>query len=305
MKIKSISVITPVYNNYTDLEVSLLSLLKQKINNDIICSIFIIDDGSDNFDEEFVRSLVDKENIYNFSVNILINSSNIGTVRTLNKVLKLQNSELIIPLSSDDEFYDSNTIQKIIDFFNSTNYLIATSMRQPILNGLPLNPYPKTSHIPLFNDREKLLKYISKKGNIISGASTYYRREIFERIGYFDERYRLLEDYPFYLKVLSNQIDIGFINMITINYGLSGVSSGKGKRKRINPILRDDFKLAAEYIVNNYKFLSNNEKRIITYNRILSDSEKNLWQLKYFDLHILLLVKKTIRFIINYGKSKK
>lgn len=74
--------------------------------------------------------------------------------------------------------------------------------------------------------RRELLSYISVHGNIISGASTYYHKDVFEDFGKFDENFKLLEDYPYYFHILSRGCYIHFIDVSTIDYCCDGVSSG-------------------------------------------------------------------------------
>ncbi len=67
--------------------------------------------------------------------------------------------------------------------------------------------------------------------NFISGASTYHSRELFEKYGYFDEKYVLLEDYPKYLNLSRDNVHIHFMDRITKIYRLGGVSTAKKKTR--------------------------------------------------------------------------
>ena len=55
---------------------------------------------------------------------------------------------------------------------------------------------------------------------------TYYTKTILEEYGYFDEEYRLIEDYPFYLKITRNGEKVLFSDIISTLYRYgSGVST--------------------------------------------------------------------------------
>ena len=95
-------------------------------------------------------------------------------------------------------------------------------------------------------------------GNIMSGASTYYKKEVFEKIGYFDEQYKLLEDYPFYLKDLRMKNQIKFININTIKYSLDGISSSS----IVNNTLIEDF---YKVFINEQKYNKGYLKRYLKF----------------------------------------
>ena len=232
-KIKKISIITLTYKNWRLLDRAINSIKLQVIDNKYEVEYFIVDDGTEDFDQTQVQnSLIN----FPYKNSIFVNHKNIGTVKSFNNAILRTTGELIIPLSADDEFYDANVISDIITEFENTNNLIITGIRIPITLGKELEGFPLIRDRHLFSDRDTLLNRIALKGNIISGASTYYHREIFHRIGLFDESYRLLEDFPFYVKALRNGFDIGLFERKTIRCGMYGISSNGV----INLILNND-----------------------------------------------------------------
>ncbi|OEE51102.1 glycosyltransferase [Vibrio splendidus] len=293
-KVESVSIIIPIYNNQRLLSIALKSIISQKIPENIKFNVYIIDDGSPDFDEFEVSDIINgfsKKSRSNIACHFYRNEVNLGTVKTLNRILSIQDSDLIIPLAVDDEFYDVYTVIDIIEHFNSNNCLIATAKRLPVNESKSFDIKPNINQIRLFDDSRALLRYITINGNIISGASTYYRKEIFQKIGKFDETYRLLEDYPFYLDVLKNDIEISFIDRITIKYNLSGISSGK----ITNVQLIEDFRRSAKYVVENFEFLTEREKKKILYFRVLTEQEKKKLRLSYIDCFAEEAIRKLYR----------
>ncbi|MFA0568290.1 glycosyltransferase [Vibrio gallaecicus] len=293
-KIESVSIIIPIYKNQRLLSIALKSIINQNIPENIKFNVYIIDDGSPEFDEFEVADIIDgfsKKIGSNIACHFYRNEVNLGTVKTLNRILSIQDSDLIIPLAVDDEFYDVYTVIDIIEHFNNNNCLIATAKRLPVSESEKFDIKPNINQIKLFDDSRALLRYIAINGNIISGASTYYRKEVFQKIGKFDDKYRLLEDYPFYLDVLKNDIEISFIDRITIKYNLSGISSGK----ITNVQLIEDFRRSAKYVVENFNFLTEREKRKILYFRVLTEQEKKKSRLSYIDCFAEDVIKKLYR----------
>ena len=126
-------------------------------------------------------------------------------------------------------------------------------------------------------------------GVAIAGAGTYYSRKIFEESGIYDERYRLQEDGPFYLRILREGYKIHFADIIAVKYRLgNGVSSSK----ELHPDLKKDINNMLTYEVLPYIDKFNFwEKRRVYYqverfkdNKMLSLQQKVKYCLKYPDV---------------------
>ena len=290
--IKKITIITLTFNRFELLENTVKSVIRQSRSTDLDIEYIILDDGSDNFDNGLVQKLVAEVKQSDINCKLIINEKNIGTVAALNKAISLSAGEILIPLSSDDEFYDSEVLLDIVNEFNDKKHLLLTALRVPVENNTELKTKPNKGLYRLFNNRDKLLNHILVRGNIISGATTYYHRQVFDKIGFFDTDYRLLEDYPFYIKALSNGIDIGFMPRKVIKYGLDGVS-GSGN----NAILNSDVAILDEQIFsrNTFGFFG---KRYFYYQRYISNTEKTKFRniISYPEQYILYLIKKIMKW---------
>lgn len=236
-KNKLVSIIILTYNNFEYIFEALDSVFIQSYPN---IEIVINDDGSQYFNEEEIISYINlnkNKNIKSYVINR--NKKNIGTVRSFNNAIKLSKGEYIFPLACDDCFYDSKVIENIIKYLKNTDLLLVTSYRYMYDNSLKnkLQIEPKSEDIEyLYKDVSELYHRLCK-GNFISGASTYYKREFFSRYGMFDEKYVLLEDYPKYLNITRKGCRIGFIDIPTIKYRYGGISTSK----KINLVLKNDF----------------------------------------------------------------
>ena len=101
-----------------------------------------------------------------------------------------------------------------------------------------------------------------KYGNFVSGASTYYKKEIFDKYGLFDEKYKLLEDYPFYVNLAFNNEKIGYIDYPTIQYELGGISTASNR----NPLLDQDYVTLFKDVLSQKDIhLSHMTKRALNY----------------------------------------
>ena len=65
-----------------------------------------------------------------------------------------------------------------------------------------------------------------EKISIITNGSLV-KRNFFERYGKYDTAYRLVEDYPYAVDLLRNGVRIDFMNCVTVEHSIGGVSTGK------------------------------------------------------------------------------
>lgn len=297
MIIRKVSIITLIYNNWHLLDSAIQSVANQKINEKYDVEYILLDDGSNDLNVEHINSLLHD---VCFENRLIINSENIGTVAALNKAIEISSGDIIVPLSADDCFYDDKVVNDIIVEFEKSNVLIVTGLRIPVANGIENASLPAKIEWGLFSQRELLLRYILLHGNIISGASTYYHRNIFSEIGFFDTAYRLIEDYPYYVKALTLGYDIKILKRNTIKYGVDGVSSSSVA----NPIVQNDF-LAFLKLILDRNDMSLMDRRSIYFNRVLTCSQRKQKSLQYLDQVIFRFLKKKKRSFLKmwYKKS--
>lgn len=275
-----VSVIVLTFRRFDNLENNINSILSQSYRN---VEIIISDDGSDNFNKEKIELLFKGTS---FKYKIFHTSNNLGTVKNFNRAIENSNGKYIIPLSQDDCFANSTVIEHIVTFFEKNNCEILTAKRKGITSGMVF-PNDEDCNLLLGNKQDLIERLLVS--NFISGACTYYTKESLIRNGMFDPEFVLLEDYPYYLKVVLNGKKIDFLDEIVINYGESGVSSGNVT----NMILKRDFvNLMDKYIMPNIgKVESRTGKRFIlrTYNILKCNTllKKILVALKYIDITLI------------------
>ncbi|WP_339009881.1 glycosyltransferase [Aeromonas popoffii] len=291
MYFNKISIITLTYKNWRILSKAIKSVASQLIEDKYQVEYLVVDDGTDDFDVEWVTSLLDNSGV---NYRLIINENNLGTVQSFNNAIDLSNGEIIIPLSADDEFYDEYVVGDIIKEFTKTGSYIISGLRVPVLNNKMLKPCPDNNKINLFYHPNKLLKYLLINENIISGASTYYHREVFNIVGPFDKSYRLLEDYPFYIKALSQGINISLYQRKVIKYGTLGISAKGGG----NSILKQDFSKLYEKILARPE-LTFLEKRRIVFFKVMSGREKWMNSWRYPEQFISLVYRNIFLTISN------
>ncbi|MDE6713505.1 MAG: glycosyltransferase [Lachnospiraceae bacterium] len=224
-----------VYNNADELPATIESVMKQTYTD---AEVILSDDGSQNYNvsilEQYAATLRKKYG----QVRININEKNVGTVKHLNRVLKMAEGKYLLSCSSGDIFAKEDTVEKIVKVFEQKGTLLLTTRRMDVMpEKKKMRPSVLTG-ILLMYAPGILLDYMIRKKNVLSGCCTFYQKKLFESYGYFDERYHLVEDYPYYVMLLQKKVKFGWSSMVSIHHRMGGVSTG-----RVHPSIYKDIEL--------------------------------------------------------------
>lgn len=279
------------YNKFQYIYDALESILNQTYPR---IELAIFDDCSDYFPQREIERYINenkKENIKN--VIIYKSPENQGTVKNFNKVIQNTNGKYLLGAGIDDILFDNNVFKNVVDYFEKTDAYAITCYKE-ILD----DPGKKRNVVPAKRNAERIKKASAEDlykmvamGIAVAGAGTYYSRKIFEEIGPFDEKYKLQEDGPFFLRMLRNGYKLEFADIIAVKYRLgNGISSAK----ELHPELKKDINnmLQNEVIpyLDKFNFW---EKRRVYYqverfklSKQLSKKEKLYFCFKYPDVII-------------------
>lgn len=281
------TIIVMVYKNLDQVRQTLDSIKKQTYSN---YEVIVSDDGSPNYTQEDFDKITEQyKNEFTY-FKLINNGINRGTVKHFNSLIKQAKGTIICPLSSGDQFYNENSLQEIMNAFDQEDKLIYTSKRM-IKKENSIEYYPSLYQVSLLDQSNHFFEYIMKYGNFVSGASTYYKKDIFDKYGFFDEKYRLVEDYPFYAKLALNNEKIGYLDYPTIQYELGGISTASNR----NPLLDQDYVTLFKDVLSQKDIhLSYTAKRALKYriDKITKKYNSFVIQLLYIDVVIMLGLNK-------------
>ncbi len=190
-----ISVVIPTYNRVTYLGRAITSVLKQSYPvNDII----VVDNGSTDYTLSFIKKKFT-------SIKLLVEKKR-GVSFARNMGIKNCKHEWIAFLDSDDEWI-KDKIEK--QFFllekNNFKYQLIHTNEIWIKNGILKNQ--KKKHFKMggyiFEDCLDICR--------ISPSSVLIKKELFDRYGLFDDKFKVCEDYELWLR-LTSKIKVGYLN---------------------------------------------------------------------------------------------
>ena len=197
-----ISVVIPTFNRNSLVARAIDSVLKQSLNP---YEIIVVDDGSDDGTSEMIQ------NKYN-SIK-LIRQQNNGVSAARNKGIKHAKGDWIGLLDSDDEWTEKKLENQADRLIKTPEYDFCHTNEIWIRNGVRVN------------QRKKHKKYggyiFGKCLDIcrISPSSVLFRKNILDRIGWFDSQLPVCEDYDLWLRITSEYRILFIDEPLIIKYG--------------------------------------------------------------------------------------
>lgn len=194
-----ISIITVVYNGEKHLEQTIQSILNQTYQN---IEYIIIDGGSTDKTLNIIKK-------YEHAIDYWISEPDCGIYDAMNKGI-LQATGDIIGILNADDWYEEETIQTVINHFDTNT---------DILTGLCLNWNKGKS----FLNQNDSINQLNQR-MCINHPATFIRKQIYNEIGLFSPHYRISGDYNFITRCYLAGKSFKFIDKVLTNFRESGIS---------------------------------------------------------------------------------
>jgi len=188
-KLPKISIITPSYNQANYIERTILSVLSQNYPN---VEYIVMDGGSNDGTINILNKY--QKRLKWFS------KKDKGQSNALNNGFKIASGEIFAYINSDD-YYETGAFKTVSEFFQRNrdakwvtgNCRIVDSMGSEVRNLIKVYKKLFLKYIRYYP-----LYYIVQ---FIPQPSTFWKREVMQDIGYFDESLNYDMDYDFWLRV--------------------------------------------------------------------------------------------------------
>jgi glycosyltransferase involved in cell wall biosynthesis len=281
-------------------------IIQQNCNIELIIS----DDHSKIFEKEKILNYINLNHNCISKVKFVINQENIGTVKTLNKALKISSGKYIYIFASDDVLYSKQVIERFVEAFKNNKNLYCISSSCLLCNNTlesNNNLFPNRMSIKSFNLESAFEQNLSlKEGPIFAPGATAYKRELFEKLNYFDEKYVLIEDWSWFLKITRNNYRILILDSISLKHRGGGISEEQNISDYVkNNMLNDTYNIYKYEVFNSLKNVNTENKNKIINRYKVFINMYNKFNVKFYLNYYFLIFKYIDLFIYKIKYYKK
>ena len=267
-----LSIITVNLNNAEGLRKTIESVVAQTF---IDFEYIVIDGGSTDGSVDIIKQYADK-------ITYWVSESDEGIYNAMNKGIRIANGEYLQFLNSGDWLVDENVYTQIF----------SNSFCEDIIYGNRIEVYEdKKEKLNKGHQKSDLLFIDVFRGDFFHTCA-FTKRKLFEQHGYFDEDFKIVSDFGFFLKVIGlGYARVKYIDIPISYFDMTGISKAPQYKplhdKEIEEIRK---KIWPSGIIASYEQYLKYEQ----YNRIL----KKLKSSKISRLFFRILYK-TLRYLTN------
>lgn len=209
---KKISIITVCFNSEKTIEDTIKSVLYQNYSN---LEYIIIDGLSKDNTMKIVNSYINEFKHRGIDFKI-ISEKDSGIYEAMNKGISIANGEIIGIINSDD-WYENNIISEVENVFEEFNVDIVYGDLSWVLEFDGCIYEKNRKSCSSFNE--------VKKGMVINHPTVFVKNEIYNKIGKFNEKYKIAADWDFMLRAMSYGVNTYYLKKKIANFRFNGVST--------------------------------------------------------------------------------
>ena len=229
-----ISIVIPLYNKAQSITHTLDSVLAQTYTD---YEVVIVNDGSTDGSDKVVEDYI-KSAISNHKTRLrLINKSNGGVCSARNRGIMEAKGEYIALLDADDLWdkdYLAEQVKMMVDFPEAAmwgiNFAEVTDGKQlvrKLATGLPDGYRGYVEHY---------FEIQGRVSDLFCSSSVVIRKEVFEQVGYFDERIKYAEDSDMWFRIIATH-PIAFYDRYMVFYQFDAENRALKRERKLKDFL--------------------------------------------------------------------
>ena len=200
-----LSIITINLNNGNGLRKTIESVVEQTYKN---FEFIVIDGSSSDNSLDILKRFSDQ-------ISFWVSEKDSGIYNAMNKGIKIARGEYCLFLNSGDFFFSSDTLLKIFSLGLSEDVFYGDSFR--------FDNDKKEGFFIIEPDNLTLYHFFRKS---ICHQSTFIKRELFKKFGYYNEQLQIAADWEFNIKaIIINNCLTRHINIPVVYYDARGLSN--------------------------------------------------------------------------------
>lgn len=174
-----ISIITINYNDAKGLKKTMNSVFSQTFSN---FEYIVIDGGSTDGSAAFIEANKDK-------ITHWISESDSGIYNAMNKGISAANGDYLLFLNSGDDFVDASALEMCKQDLSGEDII-----------SFDINVVSEAEPYIKIAPKQMSFSYLAK--DTLAHQSTFIRKDLFERIGYYDETMKIVSDWKFFIMAI-------------------------------------------------------------------------------------------------------
>ena len=191
-----ISIITVCLNSQKTIEKTIRSVMSQKYKN---YEYIIIDGGSSDNTIKIIKK-------YKKYIRVIISEEDKGIYDAINKGIKQSTGSVVSILHSDDIFYESQTTQKVMSYFNS-------NLKLDCLIGNTIITKKNSKKIIRKYRANSFKKWMLYLGFSPPHTSAFLNNKIYKKYGLYNKKYSIAGDFEFFVRIfLKKKISFKIVN---------------------------------------------------------------------------------------------
>ncbi|WP_283597174.1 glycosyltransferase family 2 protein [Photobacterium phosphoreum] len=225
-----ISVCVISYNSESTIKETLDSILCQSFGSKNIELIISDDCSKDNT----LRVINDWSAIYSdkfFKIIIITSDDNVGISGNCNKAWRAATSKWIKSIAGDDLLLKDCLLDNINYCKENVNITCLFSFMDCFSDHTILvNRLPTVDKIPFFNLSPLEQFNFLSVDSFNFAPTSFLKKDILESVNYCDEKYRLIEDLPLWLRITAKGNKLDFLDKSTVKYRIGNSLSNSSDR---------------------------------------------------------------------------
>lgn len=214
-----LSIITVCLNEAKTIEKTLQSVINQTWQD----FEWIVIDGAST---DGTREIIEK---YKKRIDIFISENDSGIYNAMNKGIKLAKGEYIYFLNGGDELFKNTTLEK----------LFGHQLNKDLIYG-NIIIRDKNNYLQLTMPEILTKEFVYNK--TIPHQSTFTKKCLFNKIGFYNEQYKIAADFDFSLNaIIKHKIKTHYIPLNIAVYDNKGISSNSEKREKEKKQIRKKY----------------------------------------------------------------
>ena len=226
-----ISIITVCFNSVETIEDTIKSVLSQDYKD---IEYIVVDGDSTDATLEILTK-------YEGRISTCISEPDTGIYEAMNKGIKLSTGDIIATLNADDFYADETVVSNMVGFLQSNGLDAA-------YGDLAYIASDNSSHVGRFWKAGVYKRGAFSHGWVIPHPTFFCRKQVFEKYGYFNEKFQVAADFELLLRFIEkHQINVGYLPKVIVKMRTGG------KANILRGIIRGNWEIISSFRLNNLR----------------------------------------------------